>query len=123
MNPEATLDPREFRAMIAAARQLRRARAGLIKRQIARMRAELSEIRKEQERIAIAGLMQRCSIDPANPFRAAQIAADIADLIPRHAAIDAVLADREAECAELAARSILPFPPPRRAPNNQEISP
>ncbi len=123
MNPEATLDPAEFRAMIAAARRLRAARAGLIKRQIARMRAELADIAEEQQRIAIASIMQRRSIDPANPFRAASIAADIADLLPAHPAIDAALADRAAEAAELAARSILPFPPPRRAPNNQEISP
>ncbi len=110
MNSEPTLDPRELRYMIAAARQLRRARAGLIRRQIARLRAELADIAEEQQRIAIASIMQRRSIDPANPFRAAQIAADIADLLPAHPAIDAALADREAEAAERAARAVLHFP-------------
>ncbi len=123
MNAEPSLDPRELRHMIAAARRLRAARAGLIKRQIARLRAELADIAAEQERIAIASIVQRRSIDPANPFRAASIAADIADLLPAHPAIDAALADREAEAAERAARSVLPFPPPQLAPKSQEASP
>ncbi|MBW4035491.1 MAG: hypothetical protein HIU90_08465 [Proteobacteria bacterium] len=123
MNPEATLDPREFRAVIEAARRLRTARAGLIRRQIARLRAELADIAAEQERLAIGSLMMRRSIDPSNPFRTASIAADIADLIPAHPAIDATLADREAERAERAARAVLQFPSPHLAPNNLEASP
>lgn len=123
MTGEPEMDPAELRAMLAAARRLRAARAGLIRRQISRLRAELADIAAEQERLSIAAIMQRRSIDPANPFRAAQIAADIADLIPRHAAIDAVLADREAERAERAARAVLPFPSLHLAPNNLEASP
>ncbi|MCW8308394.1 hypothetical protein AruPA_15250 [Acidiphilium sp. PA] len=107
---EPGLDPQELRAMLAAARQLCRARAGLIKRQISRLRAELAAITEEQQRIAITSLMVRRSIDPANPFRTAQIAADVADLLPPHPAIDEVLADRETEAAERASRNVLKFP-------------
>ncbi len=123
MNAAPEMDPRELRAMIAAARRLRAARMDLVRSHIRRMKAELAAIRREDERLSIAAIMQRRSIDPANPFRAAQIAADVADLIPRHAAIDAALAEREAEAAERAARSVLPFPPPQLAPKSQEASP